>query len=243
MKKIGIIGAGPNGLCAIRHCIKEGFEVIAFEQNDDIGGEWYYTGAVGENKYGIDTHSSLYDGLVTNLPKEVMAFPEFPYGENVTDSFLTPDIVLNYFHSYTEHFLLRKHIKFEHQVVRVRPIPNSDSWEFIVKDLPNDSMRTFHFDFIFVCIGLSTPLLPKIEGQNTFKGRVMHSHDYRNTKMFEHEKVLVVGGGPSGLDIVQQTGNIAERVFWVHKIKEKHGLELNLKIPECVKEKCGKNFL
>lgn len=242
MKKVGIIGAGPSGLCAIRHCIKEKFEVIAFEQNDDIGGEWNYTGDVGVNSYGIDTHSSIYEGLVTNLPKEAMAFPDFPYDENENASFLTPDKVLNYVRSYADAFQLREYIKFEHQVIRVRPIPNSSSWEVIVRDLRNEKMKTFNFDFIFVCIGLSTPWLPKIEGQNIFKGLAMHSHDYRNTKKFENERVLVIGSGPSALDIVLQVGKVAERIFWVHKIKEKYGAELKIKIPSSIIEKSGEHF-
>lgn len=240
MKIVGVIGAGPSGLCAIRHCIKESFKVIAFEQNDDLGGQWYSTGAIGKNKYGIEAHSSIYENLVTNLPKELMAFPDYPYDENILESFLTPDKVLNYFHSYANTFQLRDHIKFEHHVIRVRPIPNKDSWEVIVKDLPSNTLKTFYFDFVFICVGKSTPIIPKINGQENFVGKVIHSHDYRNTKMFKDERVLVIGSGPSALDIIIQVGGVAEKVFWVHEIEENYGVKMNFKIPKSVLVKAGK---
>jgi dimethylaniline monooxygenase (N-oxide forming) len=237
MKKVGIIGAGPSGICAIRHCIKEGFEVIAFEQNDEIGGEWNYTGAVGVNKFGIDTHSSIYDGLVTNLPKEVMAFPDFPFDSNEKESFLTPTKVQNYLLSYVDAFQLRQHIRFKHQVINVHPIAITEKWKVLVRSLSSESLKVFEFDFIFVCNGISVPLIPDIVGQHEFKGQVMHSHDYRNPKSFENEQVLVIGSGPSALDIVLQVGEVAKRVFWVHKIKEAYSIDINIKLAESVVQK------
>ncbi len=239
MKKVAVIGAGPSGLCAIRHCLREGFEVIAIEQDENLGGQWNTTGAVGKNKYGIEAHSSIYEGLETNLPKEIMAYPDFPYGEKIRESFLTPDKVLDYFKLYAEAFELRKFIKFEHHVVNVRPLPNTETWEVTVKDLPNNQFKVFNVDHVFICIGISTPKIAKIEGHEDFKGHIMHSHDYRNTRMFKNKRVLVIGSGPSALDIVMQVGVVAEKIFWVQKIKQSYGADLKFKFPESVTTKSG----
>jgi cation diffusion facilitator CzcD-associated flavoprotein CzcO len=109
----------------------------------------------------------------------------------------------------------------------------------IVKDLPRDELKTFYFDHVLVCTGISTPLFPKIEGHKSFKGQVMHSRDYRNTKMFESERVLVIGTGPSAIDIVLQVGKVAEKVFWVHRMNEKYEIHLNIDLSESVAEKSG----
>lgn len=239
MVKVGIIGTGPSGLSAIRHCIKEGLQVVAFEQNDDVGGQWCCTDEFTVNTFGLEPHSSIFSGLTANLPKELMSFPDFPYNKEIKETFLTPDKVLDYFHRYTNEFDLRKYIMFEHQVIRVCPLPNSDLWEIMVKDLPNNFIKVYQCNFVFICNGLSTPWLPKIKGQSAFKGHVMHSHAYRNSKTFENEKVLVVGGGASALDIVLQLSETAKKIFWVHKIKEKFGREINVNIPERVELKCN----
>jgi dimethylaniline monooxygenase (N-oxide forming) len=242
MKKVCVIGAGPSGLCAINHCIKEGFEVIAFEQSDEVGGVWNYTGAVGVNKYGIETHSSIYDNMLTNGQKEAMEFPNFSYDENEKDFYLTTDKVQNYFTSYADAFELRKHIKFEHQVINVHPKLITDEWEVIVRDLPSGSLEIYRFDFIFMCIGISVPSTPKIKGHELFEGNVMHSHDYRNPEPFKNERVLLIGSGPTAIDVVKQLGEVAERVFWVQKIKEIFGVESNMKIPENAEKKVGEYF-
>lgn len=60
---IAIIGTGPSGLVAAKYAIEYGFGVTVFEQNEAIGGVWWYTDEVGKNKYGVPIHTSMYKGL------------------------------------------------------------------------------------------------------------------------------------------------------------------------------------
>jgi len=45
--RVCIIGAGPSGLCSLRNVLSssKSINVTLFEQQDDIGGLWNYTGA------------------------------------------------------------------------------------------------------------------------------------------------------------------------------------------------------
>jgi cation diffusion facilitator CzcD-associated flavoprotein CzcO len=52
-----------------------------------------------------------------------------------------------------------------------------------------------------------------MHGVGDFQGRVMHSHDYREPASFEGQRVLVVGAGPSGLDIALEVSKVAETVI------------------------------
>lgn len=64
--KVGIIGAGAAGLCAIRHFAtrKDKFHISAFEQSDDIGGIWKYSEHAGIDPINnIPVHSSMYKNL------------------------------------------------------------------------------------------------------------------------------------------------------------------------------------
>lgn len=62
--KIAIIGAGPGGLAALRHCLYEQHECTAFEKTDKIGGTWVYNENTGTDSNGLPIHSSMYSGLM-----------------------------------------------------------------------------------------------------------------------------------------------------------------------------------
>jgi cation diffusion facilitator CzcD-associated flavoprotein CzcO len=58
------------------------------------------------------------------------------------------------------------------------------------------------FAAVFVTSGqFWDPVWPKLPGQASFKGRVTHSHDYRNNVDTAGKNVLFVGIGNSALDL------------------------------------------
>ena len=60
---------------------------VVFEQSSVVGGTWVYNEKTGQDQWGLPVHSSMYKSLKTNLPKEAMAFPDFPF-EDTKESFL-----------------------------------------------------------------------------------------------------------------------------------------------------------
>lgn len=211
-----MIGAGAAGLCAIRHCLSTDFncEVIAFEKTDQIGGTWVYSDATGRDKNGSEIHSSMYRGLHTNLPKELMSFPDFAFPPN-EKSFLPGRDVDDYLKLYAASFKLSDHIRFEHHVIRVRPLADGKEWELIVLNYRRGKYETFIFDAVLVCNGhLSTPSHPNYQDSGKFQGGKLHSHDYRTPNQYVGKKVLIVGGGHSGVDITKEIAQFADRVFW-----------------------------
>ncbi len=56
----------------------------------------------------------------TNLPKEIMFFPDFPFPSHLP-SYVTHQEVLQYLQDYTEHYKLRQFIKFGTLVEQVKP--------------------------------------------------------------------------------------------------------------------------
>lgn len=220
--KIAVIGAGAAGLVAIKHSIDFGCEVIAFEQNDKVGGTWIYTDKTGKNEFDIDIHSGMYKHLTTNLPIELMCYPNEPFPLN-DKSFVSSDVILSYYESFADKYSLRDHIKFQHQVIRVRPLSRDlrEGWEVIVRNLTIDKYETYKFDALLVCNGhFHSGFIPNYDGRNLFHGKQMHSHDYRNAEVFKDENVLVIGGKFSAVDIVQQTSRHARAVTWSHHLKK-----------------------
>ncbi|CAG0885434.1 unnamed protein product [Darwinula stevensoni] len=173
VQQVAVIGAGGAGLAALRHLAGQpGLSVVAYELSSQIGGTWVYTDKTGKDEHGLPIHSSMYEHMRTNLPKEVMAFPDFPFPEEDA-SFLHHTKVLEYLEGYAKHFNLYKHY--------------------------------------------AVPRMPKIPGLDSYKGQVMHSHDYRNSEPFIDKKVFILGAGPSGLDISIELAAVTPCVYLSHK--------------------------
>lgn len=63
----------------------------------------------------------------------------------------------------------------------------------------------------------SNPFIPKIEGQHVFKGRVLHSSQYRSPVEFAGKRVAVVGEGNSGAQILAEVSLITETLWITQK--------------------------
>ena len=48
---------------------------------------------------------------------------------------------------------------------------------------------------------LSKPNIPKFDGEETFPGLIIHSHDFKNGQQFKDQRVLCIGGSYSAEDI------------------------------------------
>lgn len=215
-----VIGAGIAGLAAAKNCIGSGMKVTVFEQAKMLGGTWLYTDDVGKDEYGMDVHTAMYKGLMTNLPKELMGYPDFPI-PGQERSYIPAQDVLSFLELYACKFGVLDQIKFSHHVIRVRPGFDGNQWEVIVKDLPNNRLETLFFDAVMVCNGhYNTPSYPAIMGREMFRGRQFHSRDFRCADSFIGETVLVIGGGPSGVDVAGEMCKFAKRVTLSHHLRE-----------------------
>ncbi|XP_053239967.1 collagen alpha-1(I) chain-like isoform X2 [Podarcis raffonei] len=165
--QVAVVGAGAAGLCVARHILAspETFAPpMVFEASGCLGGTWVY---LEEEAEGRPTHSSMYRDLRTNLPKEVMAFPDFPF-DPALPSFLHHSDVLAYLESYAEHFGVYDHIQFRSEVSHIRPVSSSEGqpggWEVTAtQQRPETTQKvTKHFDAVMVCTGPppAQPLLP-----------------------------------------------------------------------------------
>eukprot|EP00092_Neocalanus_flemingeri_P007944 GFUD01008571.1.p1 GENE.GFUD01008571.1~~GFUD01008571.1.p1 ORF type:complete len:438 (-),score=120.28 GFUD01008571.1:45-1358(-) len=217
---VAVIGAGAAGLCAARHLsVHPLVRTTVFEQSSTIGGTWVYTDNIGRDQHGLPVHSSMYKNLRTNLPKEVMAFPDFPFPETKETSFIHHSEVLDYLESYKKHFEVEKLIKFHTQVSRVNPVLTEDQtrWEVTTKCLKTEEVATNLFDSVMVCNGhYSVPVIPKIPGIAQFSGSLIHSHDYRVPEAYQGDSVIILGGGASGTDICIELSQHAAQVYLAH---------------------------
>ncbi|CCD66216.1 Flavin-containing monooxygenase [Caenorhabditis elegans] len=199
-KRVCVIGAGAAGLAAAKHSLAQGLEVEVFEQTGNVGGTWVYSKQTG-------SHSSMYQNMTTNLPKEVMQFRGVPF-RNELPSFLTHENVREYLQEFSQGMP----IHFNQTVENVERI--DDKWK--VTTHHGAGIDEHFFDIVFVCNGhYFAPNNPYEE--SAFEGSFIHSHDYRHSKDYIDKEVIVIGAGPSGIDISLQLSETAKKITLISK--------------------------
>ena len=195
--RVAVIGAGAAGLCAAKHLLARGVQVVVYEIGTCIGGLWVFN-----NDSGL---APAYASLHLNSETKVTEYKDFPFPPG---SPLYPDHkgVRRYLESYADHFGVRPHIRFNCQVVDVSPdsTRHSERWRVA---LANGSVE--EFDAVVVASGhQGKPSHPA--WKDDFTGEYLHSHSYRVPEPFRDKRVLVVGMGNSAVDIASDICVVTE---------------------------------
>lgn len=176
-RHVAVIGAGPGGLVAARELRREGHRVVVFEQGDQVGGTWIYTSKLESDPLGLDpnravVHSSLYQSLRTNLPREIMGFVDYPFvakeGKG-RDSRRFPghEEVLMYLQDFASAFKITELVRFETEVVLAK-LAEGGKWKVRSKGRSGVGVDEI-YDAVVVCNGHYThPRIADIPGNFPF---------------------------------------------------------------------------
>ena len=214
MTRVAVIGAGPSGLAALRafQSAKKKKakipEIVCFEKQDDWGGLWKYTWRTGLDEYGEPVHCSMYRYLWSNGPKECLEFADYTFEEHFGKpiaSYPPREVLWDYIVGRVKKAGVRKWIRFNSPVRMVNWDKKTKKFLVTVHDRIKDRMYTEEFDNVICAAGhFSTPHVPYFEGLDTFNGRVLHAHDFRDALEFKGKDVLIVGRSYSAEDIGSQ---------------------------------------
>ena len=170
-----IIGAGPAGL-AVAACLKKrGASFVIVERATTVAASWRHH----------------YDRLHLHTVKHQSSLPylDFP---GQTPRYPSRDEMIAYLERYANHFGLIP--QFNEEVGSVTAHDNG--WITTTKD------GVYRSKQVIVATGYnSVPNIPTWPGQECFRGRILHSSEYRNGKPFCGQSVLVIGFGNSGGEI------------------------------------------
>eukprot|EP01104_Vermistella_antarctica_P004486 TRINITY_DN14928_c0_g1_i1.p1 TRINITY_DN14928_c0_g1~~TRINITY_DN14928_c0_g1_i1.p1 ORF type:complete len:469 (-),score=65.50 TRINITY_DN14928_c0_g1_i1:148-1554(-) len=256
--RAAVIGAGAAGLCAGKLLREAGLEVTVFEKAPTVGGTWVLDHGEGSFHSCFSSapphdfehvlldpssHSSMYNCLVTNLPKQAMAFSDMEFPAELP-SFLGHEQVQAYLASFADNFDLLSLVRFSTCVTSIEQTASSpDKWIVTYETHSNsnvdensvqslNSAHTDTFDFVAVCNGHYTRPAADDGLQRIladFGGSVAHSHGYRSPEQFVNRRVVIVGSGPSGIDISQDLRDAGASVF-----RSVRGSEITEATPERV---------
>ncbi|KAF9613983.1 hypothetical protein IFM89_014176 [Coptis chinensis] len=221
-QKVAVIGAGVSGLVAARELHQEGHQVVVFEQNNKIGGTWAYEPNTDSDLLSLDpsrtiVHTSLYESLRTNLPREAMGFRAYPFIAKEEDKLRDPRRfpghreVLHYLEDFVSEFGLSELIRFETEVVHIEFM---EQRKCAVRSRTKDgNVDNEVFNAVVVCNGHHTvPNVAEVPGIDVWPGKQIHSHNYRVPNPFSEKVVVLVGGSYSAFDISREIAGVAKEV-------------------------------
>jgi cation diffusion facilitator CzcD-associated flavoprotein CzcO len=185
-----VIGAGSSGLVVAKALADAGVPFDCFEESDRVGGLWVFGNENGK--------SAAYRSLSINTSRDRMQYADFPMPRDYPD-YPSHERMAAYFEAYTEHFQLRRHIRFRTRVDRVE----ADAAGGFRVRLGDGSHR--HYDAVIVANGHHwDPAWPDPPIPGNFCGVTLHSRDYVSPSEptdLRDKRVVVVGFGNSAVDI------------------------------------------
>ncbi|KAK0554376.1 monooxygenase [Tilletia horrida] len=228
------------------------FEPRLFERRPHLGGIWQYDDP-GECSFVFDERgaghpvsslpagsgsgssslsgsrrawppSPMYEGLRTNIPRDLMCFRDFPDERHDEQAALFPSrgTVQSYIEAFAAQKELLPFIRFNTDVVSVHriahrpgPIGPQSKWAVVSRALDGSSVETREeYDYVVVAAGrCNRPKVPLLPGLWLWKGKLLHSAWYRTPTVFRGQSVLVVGNNSSGMDIARELHGKVVRDF------------------------------
>ncbi len=212
MTKVAIIGTGPCGLSMLRafeQAEKKGEkipEIVCFDKQENWGGLWNYSWRTGSDQYGDPVPNSMYRYLWSNGPKECLEFADYSFDEHFgkpIPSFPPREVLRDYILGRVEKSDVKKYVKFNTTVEYVEA--SGDGFHLMARNKKNNTYENNYFDKVIVANGhFSVPYVPEYEGMDSFPGRIMHSHDFRDAEEFRDKNVVILGSSYSAEDVSLQ---------------------------------------
>ncbi|MFJ2151607.1 NAD(P)-binding domain-containing protein [Streptomyces microflavus] len=189
-----VIGAGQAGLSAAHHLRRVGLEpdrdFVVLDHAPRPGGAWQF-------RWPSLTYGKVHGMHALPGMELTGADPDRPSSE----------VIGAYFTAYEERFDLRVH-----RPVEVSAVREGSGGRLLVET----SEGTYAPRALINATGTwDRPFWPRYPGQETFRGRQLHTADYPGPEEFAGRRVIVVGGGASGTQHLMEIAEYAAETFWV----------------------------
>jgi cation diffusion facilitator CzcD-associated flavoprotein CzcO len=193
--EIVVIGAGQAGLSAAYHLKQQGLrpgeDFLVLDRAPAPGGAWQYR----------------WPSLTLSTVNRVHDLPGMSFAESAgNDPTVRASIAVpHYFEAYERHFDLRV----------LRPAAVSVVCERGERLRVESDRGLFSARGIINATGTwEKPYIPSHPGADTFKGQQLHTRDYQSAQRFAGKHVLVVGGGISAIQLLDEISQVT-RTSWV----------------------------
>ena len=192
---VAVIGAGMSGILAAHRLAQAGIDCVVLDKNGDVGGTWL------ENTYPgcrVDVFNHVYCYSGEQRPD----WPEYHSSQPV---------LLNYFRDCAQRWGIRDRIRFGVRVESLAWDDDDRRWR-IRLDTGRETTDITACAVVSAVGQLNRPLLPDIEGSDSFTGQQFHSSAWRHDIAWQGQRVAVIGTGASALQFIPHLAEAADRV-------------------------------
>lgn len=172
-----IVGGGQSGLAAAREAQRRGVRPLVLEARRRPTGSW----------------PDYYDSLTLFSPARFSSMPDATFPGD-PDHYPTRDEVTEYLARYADQ--LDVEVRTSVQVTAVHARTGGG---FRVRTAEGDEIEAA--GLVAATGSFSNPYRPSLPGQDHFRGRILHAAQFRSPKAFAGQRVVVVGGGNSAVQI------------------------------------------
>jgi len=187
-----VIGAGMSGIVVAHRLRQIGVEVQVFEKNADVGGTWF---------------ENVYPGCRVDVPNHVYSY-SFAQTSHWPHYNSTQPVLLDYFHTCAHELGVADVTSFGTEVIEAIWDDDERCWSVRVR-AADGTERIHRANIVVSAVGqLNRPLMPAIEGIDTFRGQSFHSARWDSKVDVAGKRVAVIGSGASAVQFIPW---IAER--------------------------------
>lgn len=196
---IVVIGAGQAGLSAAYHLQREGIEpgkgFVVLDDEFGPGGAW-------QHRWDSLTLSTVNG--ISDLPG--MAFTD---AVNTKDTALQANVAVpEYYEKYEKEF----------ELPVIRPIRVNEVTERNGRFIIRTNGVQFSARGIINATGTwKTPHCPKYPGWDKFRGRQLHTAEYKSADEFIGKHVIIVGGGISAIQMLGEVSEVTKTTWVVRR--------------------------
>jgi thioredoxin reductase len=184
-----VIGAGQAGLSASYHLTRRGIAHLVLDADEAPGGAW-------RHRWGSLTMRDVHG---------IAALPDVEPPEETEGR--ANEVVPAYFAAYERRFALPVL-----RPVRVDAVAEADDG---LLEVWAGDRRWLTRTVVNATGTWSRPFVPAYPGAETFRGRQIHTHDYDGPQSFRGQRVVVVGGGASAVQLLGEIAPVAADTLWV----------------------------
>lgn len=184
-----VIGAGAAGLAAAHALIKAGVATLVLEKESRLAEPWFRR----HERLHLNSHRDLSTLPGVDYPAGTPAFPH-------------KTAVVRYLNDFSQAHGLPVRLG-----VAVEEIAfNGDHWTVETNAGPRLARH------VIIATGRDRqPFIPQWKGADDFAGRIMHSADFGKAEDYAGKKVLVVGAGNSGFDVLNHLAGADAAAIWL----------------------------
>ncbi|EFI61185.1 MULTISPECIES: ArsO family NAD(P)H-dependent flavin-containing monooxygenase [Comamonas] len=184
-----IVGAGQAGLSVAYFLRRSNLSVLLLDAEEAGGGAWQH----GWDSLRLFSPASW--SSIAGWPMPASG-EQYPSRDNVVD--------------YLRKYEARYELKIERPVCVTGIEPTEQGFQV------NAGVRSWHSRAVVFATGTwRNPFVPNVEGLMSFKGQQLHSAQYASPEPFTGKRVMVVGGGNSGAQILAEVSLVAQSTTWV----------------------------